>query len=259
MWIDPEVFLSAIFLHVPMIGIPCVRSVFDPDPSLRINIPFFPFLGAIGHRVFLDNLFSLLVLFKLGFERDRASCWQSRFINLLFNLVWELFRHLARTFRKGQGRPVYLAIQIALILSSHEHSILLAEFTAAENPTSPCIFSTFRLPYRPSIARCSGRRDGASGRPTQFAAFHTEQDHGGVPSPFARPIAETPFPPRSHRSVASRPLVRRSRIVFPHRRSGLPPELLACVRQGCLALVQGSTHAPTPSSGPGLRGRCCRR
>ena len=64
MRIDPNILFPAIFLDIPVIGIACVCPVFDPYPSLRVYVPFFPFLGTMRYGGFLDDLFSFLVLFE---------------------------------------------------------------------------------------------------------------------------------------------------------------------------------------------------
>ena len=44
--------------------------VSDPDPFFRVNVPLFAFLWTVRYRGCFENLFSLLVLFKFGVERN---------------------------------------------------------------------------------------------------------------------------------------------------------------------------------------------
>ena len=97
MWINSNVLFSAIFLYVPVIGIACVCPVFDPYPSFRVNVPLFPFLGAMCYRAFLDYLFSLLVLFEFWVKRDGTTSRQSCLIYLFVNLA---FHRLPQTLRQ---------------------------------------------------------------------------------------------------------------------------------------------------------------
>jgi hypothetical protein len=71
--IRSEVFLAAVLLHVPVIGIAGVCPVFDPNPTLRINKSLFPFPGTVRDCGFLDDPLSLFVRVELGKERHAAA------------------------------------------------------------------------------------------------------------------------------------------------------------------------------------------
>lgn len=93
MRIDPNVFLSAILLHIPMIRVAGMCSVLNPYASRSINVTPLSLLRAVRDGILLDNLLSSLVPFELRIKRDAAASRQSGLVNLLFNLIWKLFRH----------------------------------------------------------------------------------------------------------------------------------------------------------------------
>ncbi|HEV7224519.1 MAG TPA: hypothetical protein VGN42_17555 [Pirellulales bacterium] len=77
--------MPAPYLHIPVIGIARVRSVFDPDPSLDINVSSFSLLGTVRHGLLLDDPLTPFVLFELRLERGIAACRQSGLLDLPFN------------------------------------------------------------------------------------------------------------------------------------------------------------------------------
>src|SRR5260370_27351610 len=106
-----------------MIGILAMRSIPDPDLSIRVNVTLLTlFRSTLDYR-FFDDLLAFLVLVQLRDERNTSSRGQSSFLDLLFDLraiIFRVFLHYLRSFRNGCPSASQAGDNIArLLLASH--------------------------------------------------------------------------------------------------------------------------------------------
>lgn len=164
--IDADIFLSAILLDVPMIGIACVSAVLDPDSPFHIDVPHFALFGTVCNYVFLDDWISISVFDEFRLEWDGAARWQCSFFDLPNNLFGKLFRHdlppkldlfwaiansrlldLTSTFERGSQDQHFSIVHVL-----RSHALSLAAAVSAKMTAS---FDIYKAHLKEN--RCLGR------------------------------------------------------------------------------------------------------
>src|SRR5262249_33773404 len=94
--VDAEVIAARVELNVPMIRIPCMGSVLDPDSPLYVHVASLPLLGPVFHFRLLDDLIPSPVRHHPRDKRHLTACRQAGLCHLILYLLGQT---------RGQGHP----------------------------------------------------------------------------------------------------------------------------------------------------------